>query len=154
MHLEIRLFKDEDLSELIEMMLALYREDPPGRPMNQTKVKATVQELRNHPEKGRIWIIEADQQVAGYALMIDFWSNEWGGDVGHIDELYVKAPFRRQGIGSQFLRFLPRQVPGLKALGLEVTPANESAKKLYVREGFVVSQNTHLIKELTHKPTR
>jgi ribosomal protein S18 acetylase RimI-like enzyme len=67
----------------------------------------------------------------------------------HIDELYVKAPWRNQDIASQFLADLPLQEPpGMKALQLEVTPANERARILYQRLGFVLSPNTHWVKKM------
>ena len=60
----------------------------------------TVHELETHPEKGTILVIGRDGQIVGYAVLINFWSNECGGNVLIIDELYVAPPCRGQGIGA------------------------------------------------------
>lgn len=77
---------------------------------------------------GRAVVLESEGQVSGYALLTSFWSNEFGGEVCLVDELYVKPAARSQGHGTE----LPRGLMGENslwpeqtvALALEVRPDN------------------------------
>ena len=73
----------------------------------------------------------------GYALLIPYWSNEFGGTLLFIDELFVIAQARSRGIARQFFAFLAASRPfRAVALALEVDPTNERAKNLYESIGF------------------
>ena len=69
-----------------------------------------------------------------------FWSNELGGEVCTIDELYVDPEHRGRGHATRLLEELSaRSAPGLEgmvALALEVTPDNARARRFYERIGF------------------
>ncbi len=102
----------------------------------------TVHELETHPEKGTILVIGRDGQIVGYAVLINFWSNECGGNVLIIDELYVAPPCRGQGIGADFVRHLiDNEWNEAVAVRLEVTPWNTRARRLYERLGFASHKN-------------
>lgn len=138
-----------DAAVLEDMVLALYEEDPPGETMSREKVRATVRELERNPAKGRITVFVAEGSVVGYAIVLALWSNEHGGDVGMVDEMYVKPTWRSRGIASAFLDHLAGpDAPPLKALLLEVTPANDRAMALYRRKGFRPDPNRYLFREV------
>ncbi len=142
-------FHPRDLPELAQMIDGLYAEDPAGEPMTRDKIHATVRELTQHPAKGRIVVFTVEQHIVGYALVIFYWSNEYGGNVVHIDELYVKGPWRNQGIATQFFAALPLwEAATTKALQLEVTPSNARARAYYQTLGFVPGPNAHLVKKI------
>lgn len=53
-----------------------------------------------------------DNQKAGYALLAKMFSQEAGGEVIWIDEIFVLPQFRSIGLGSEFLNLLKRtQIP-------------------------------------------
>lgn len=135
------------------MVLALYAEDRYGAPMTREKIAGTVRELTRRPVKGRIVTFCAGQAIVGYAIVIHYWSNEYGGDIATLDELYVKPAWRNRGIGAAFLEYVAR--PGehnVVALQLEVTPTNERALQYYLRHGFAPDANRHLFRKLAHDP--
>lgn len=139
----------EDLPELEAMALALYAEDAHGEPMSSDKVRRTVRELARHPEKGRIVLARVADAVVGYAIVVHAWSNELGGDVAIVDELYVKPPWRGEGIGTALLAHVASSSGGrVKSLALEVTPVNEQAMGYYLRRGFAPASNRQLLKRL------
>ena len=88
--------------------------------------------------------------MAGYALLISFYSNELRGRVCVIDEVYVAPAFRGRGLGQRLLEVLgTRGFPPFAdavALELEVSPKNERARALYARTGFVPIRNTTMRK--------
>jgi ribosomal protein S18 acetylase RimI-like enzyme len=130
--------------------MSLSVEDPGGLPMTPEKVRLTIAELLAHPDKGQIMLFEAAAgEVVGYAILINFWSNEFGGNITTIDELYVKAAWRSQGIGSDFIRFLEKtRLAGAVALQLEVLPENIRAQRLYQKLGFEKNSNQSMVKHL------
>ncbi len=126
-----------DLPGLVRLVQAYYREDQRGAEIPAEQVLATVQELDRNKTKGSVFIFERGGEAIGYAIVIPYWSNEQGGTILAIDELYVEPGHRQQGIASDFLTLLAKVVPqGVAALQLEVNPSNREALSLYRRLGF------------------
>lgn len=149
LEVNFRTFQQGDLAEVKQMIFQLYADDPEGEPITSEKIDNTVRELFAHPEKGRLIVFRATSEIAGYAIVIYFWSNELGGDVLHIDELFVKNAWRNRGIASRFIAAIPGIEQGtVKALQLEVSPSNEQALSYYKRLGFESSKNSQLLKRL------
>jgi len=138
-------FEERDFSALRDMMFGLYEEDPEGLPLDDAKITKTVSEFAAHPEKIRIIMICSGENVAGYALLVFYWSNEYGGDILNIDELYIKKEYRSRSIATDFVRHLMRTYNAVAAIAVEATPSNAAAARLYNRLGFEPSQNNHLI---------
>lgn len=146
MTIKFRKFDPRDLEIISDFVKKLYEEDPEGKPASDQNIQKTFAELQKYPEKGTFYILEVDGQSAGYALLINFWSNEYGGNILTVDELYVDERFRGQGLGTKFMQFLIDEKPGdYVSIQLETTPSNERARRLYERLGFVLSENDHLI---------
>jgi|SRR5215472_11826484 len=77
----------------------------------------------------------------GTPLLISFWSNELGGEVCNIDELFVAPAYRGRGLAADLFTMLASSEqllwPGkLVALALAVSPANECVRALDERFGF------------------
>ena len=129
-----------DDDAIVRSSLALYVEDPtPEQPQpDDASVRRTLAALRAEPLRGRAVVLELDGDVCGHAFLIAFWSNELGGDVCTIDELYVAPRPRASGAASELIEALARGqlYPGAVALQLEVTPGNARAQALYRRLGF------------------
>jgi GNAT superfamily N-acetyltransferase len=131
-----------DHPTLAEFMRQLYEEDPAERPVPEEHFRRTLRELEEHPERGTILVMQKDQQIVGYAVLINFWSNECGGNILTIDELYVTQPMRGQGHGADFVRHvIQTKWNDFVALSLEVTPTNARARRLYERLGFSSHKN-------------
>lgn len=137
-------------AELFEsMVIALYDEDPCGQPISRAKIRRTVEEFREHPDKGCITLFWMDKEAVGYAITVYLWSNEFGGDIAVLDELYVRPSWRGRGIAGRFLsRIGDAGSSDLKGILLEVTPDNDRAMAWYRREGFAAPSNRHLFKPL------
>jgi GNAT superfamily N-acetyltransferase len=128
---------EDDL--IVAMCIALNQEDP-GEPVSEGQIRHTLAALRAAPVRGRAVVADVDEEVVAYALLISFWSNEYGGEICAIDELYVTPSHRGRGIATRLFeaivtdRSLWHERP--VALELEVTPDNARARAFYERLGF------------------
>ena len=52
---------------------------------------ATLKELNANRRAGSFFVFEMDEEVVGYGILANRWSNGLGGQVLHVDELYVQA---------------------------------------------------------------
>ena len=133
----IALPADDD--SIVEMCVRLFREDPGPLRVQAANMRATLEALRRDPWRGRAAVLEIEGQISGYALLIAFWSNELGGDICVVDELFVVAEQRSHGHGRSIFAAIeqgdlwPAPIP---AIALGVTPDNVRARRLYERLGF------------------
>lgn len=125
--------------ELCGMMADLYREDPPATgSISETNFTRTIDHLLAHPDHGQIILLEHEQKICGYAILIPYWSNEYGGSLLFVDELYVKPVFRNRGFGTAFLRHVKSDCPeDTCRICLEVSHRNSKARALYESLGFI-----------------
>ena len=105
-----RLLTPTDVPAYVAIVQARYREERPGVHLNPAAILATVRELEHDRLKGTVFVFEADQSLIGYAILINRWSNERGGNVIEADELYVTPDRRADGIAEDFLTLLSRVV--------------------------------------------
>ena len=129
------------------MSLSLYGDDPPPA-VTAAQIRRTLEVFRSDPSRGRAMVLDDGAERIGYAFLASFWSNELGGDVCIIDELYVRPEWRSRGSSTALVASLRSETPPWPvrpvALELEVAPANVKAFALYDRLGFRVKTNTTL----------
>lgn len=147
MKMNFRLFDSSDTQEVKEMMFSLYSEDPEGESISDDKILKTFMHLQKYPEQGQIVVFDITGITVGYAILIYYWSNEFGSNLINIDELYVKSEWRNKGIASAFFDHLFDHYKGkVSGYQLEVTPSNKKAMRYYQRLGFTKKINSHLIR--------
>ena len=140
-----RPYLSKDHAILSQYIFNLYLEDSEGQEMTQSKIDRTIKTLAARPDLGQFILFDYLTETVGYALLINYWSNEYGGMITHLDELYVHLKVRGKGIATSFVRHLQQQRDQQVAIELQVMPANERALKLYQNLGFEVDKNRHLI---------
>jgi len=145
MEMNFRPLRHADYSELKRMIHALYVEDPVDELITDKKISKTVTQLHKKPCKGRIIIFEEDNVIVGYSILIFYWSNEYGGNILHIDELYVKPEHRERGVATCFFKHIAQTYRDkIVAIKLEVSPSNTKAMNYYRKMGFKKTRNVHL----------
>lgn len=98
-----RALRAQDIDAVAALGVALYVEDPGTRPITARDVRRTLRALQAAPVRGRCVVAVVGGAIVGYALLCGFWSNELGGEVCTIDELYIAPVARGRGLGTQLL---------------------------------------------------
>lgn len=154
MSVDFRTCTESDFDIVQKYVLSLYQEDLLGMEMTKAKIQKTFREFTHKPDKGRIIVFDRDNTVVGYAIVVFFWSNEYGGDFVEVDELFVQKDYRGSGIGTAFFQWLEKTWgTSSVALSLQAAPSNERVVAFYERIGFRASPNHHLMKLLSPKVT-
>ena len=135
-----------DDKELIALCADLNREDPGPEPVPPGHMRRTLEYLRAEPARGRALALDIGGATVGYALLVSFWSNELGGEICNVDELYVRPEHRGRGAATSLIRQLAGGTapfwPGRPvAIELEFTPGNPGAGGFYARLGFAPAKN-------------
>jgi ribosomal protein S18 acetylase RimI-like enzyme len=144
MNIQYLPYKNKHKSEFLSMVHGLYNSDE-GEAMSNQKITATTDFLSKNPKNGQILIFTEDETVIGYSILIYYWSNEFGGQIIFVDELYLKDSHRNKNIGTNFLNYLfQKKNEGFKAIFLEVFPSNKRAFDFYTRNGFMKTTGDYL----------
>ncbi len=144
--------RPEHFQAIAEMCDSLYREDPSPDVNPRKNIQATLSKFAEEPNRG-VALVYLEQNVpVAYALLAAFWSNELGGEVCTIDELFTQREFRSRGIAKNLFAKLNNRTElgpqGTVAIELEVSPGNARSRSLYVQLGFTPIKNSLLRKML------
>lgn len=131
----IRKIKSQDKPQYIKMAEDFYSSPAVLSPVPKSHFEITYDELMKGSAFTEGFIFECDEKIAGYGLIAKTFSQEAGGIVIWIEEIYVKAEFRNQGLGSEFIEYVKTNIPA-RRYRLETEPENFKAQALYKRHGF------------------
>jgi ribosomal protein S18 acetylase RimI-like enzyme len=130
------LAKPEDSSKILKMMKDFYAID--AYPFDEKSMQASMKTFLSNETLGFIYLLKIKEETAGYVCLCYGFSFEYGGKIAVLDELYIKAEFRNQGLGKKTLEFLDKKTKELeiKAIHMEVESHNTTALGLYTSQGF------------------
>jgi GNAT superfamily N-acetyltransferase len=106
---------------------------------DRLRVATLLAQLISEPQRGACWVAEAGGRLRGYLLAVFVFSLEHGGLMAEIDEVFVSDEFRSAGLGSLLVTRAERDLAerGLVRLQLQLGVHNESARRFYLRHGFL-----------------
>jgi ribosomal protein S18 acetylase RimI-like enzyme len=136
MNTHFHLAAEKDTEPLLEMMREFYQHE--GIPWNEEVAKSGLHKLFRDPGIGSAYIILADEHPAGYFVLTFPFSLEFHGKFALLDEIYVRAAFRRKNLARGVLEFAENicRKTGVGALRMEVAHENLAAQNLYRSIGF------------------
>jgi GNAT superfamily N-acetyltransferase len=126
--------------EIVRMMKDFYAELKVE--VDTSRFPETIRYFLAHPDQGRTVLMFDGSELAGFGIIIQHWSNEYGGPILLVDELYVKPHARGRGLGRGFFESLKRERPWqTRTMILEVSRRNLKAQKFYESLGFTEKEN-------------
>lgn len=125
-----------DFESLFGMMREFYVHEE--MPFDETVARQALLKMLDNDSLGRVFLIYAGGEIAGYTVLTFGYSLEFHGRDAFVDELFLREKYRGQGIGQQTLEFLSSVCAesGVKALHLEVDHKNNTAQQTYRKFGF------------------
>ena len=144
----IRKMTESDRDLYIEMAEEFYHSDAVLHPIPRAHFEKTAEEALKSGTYAEIYLLEYEGKTAGYGLTARTFSQEAGGQVLWIEELYIREAFRSRGLGREFFAYLEEKNTGeIARLRLEVEADNTRAISLYERLGYEVLDYVQMIKD-------
>jgi GNAT superfamily N-acetyltransferase len=132
-----RMPRPDDLPLLVEMAGRFHAETRTGLDVDRTRVMATLKELNANRRAGSYFVFEREEDVVGYGILSNRWSNGLGGQVLHVDELFVRPGRRGRGIASDFLGLIAKVAPAdAAAITITLPPGMRRAPGFLRRLGY------------------
>jgi GNAT superfamily N-acetyltransferase len=143
--MRIRLYEPRDEGDVLRMVRELFVEDPSPHAPGDANVRRTLGVITDE-RRGAVWLADDDEGTApfAYLFLTKVWSNELGGDLVFVDEIWVAPERRSRGVGTALIEHGIATTKGAVAFELEVSPGNPRARALYERLGFRPLRNASL----------
>lgn len=145
--INFRLAEFIDIDPLMELVQEFYQFEQIS--FNEKVVKAFTA-LLGDDQFGFIWLICDRDRPIGYVALTFLFSMEYHGRCGFVDELYIREPYRGQGIGKQVFSFLEDflKSQNMRSFFLVVDHWNDRAESLYTKLGFRKEKRHLMLKHL------
>lgn len=131
----INISKDDE-KKYLELVKEFYNSPAVLHNVSENNFKNTFNEVINSNIYAEAFFIYFESNLAGYLLISKTYSQEAGGMVLLIEEIYLREEFRNKKIGQEIFKFLDYKFKDFKRFRLEVNKENEKAIKLYKKIGF------------------
>ena len=132
----LRPIQPEDRVLYLQMSRDFFSSDAVLHDIPEENRLRTFEALMSHSPYTACYMLTQADQTAGYALLALTWSQEAGGLVVWVEELYVRPAFRGQGLGKDFVCQLRALYPDAVRFRLEVEPENHRAAAFYQAAGY------------------
>jgi ribosomal protein S18 acetylase RimI-like enzyme len=126
-----------DTEQLLPLIEAYWRHDGIVG-YESSRLRRQLAEFLSTPAYGRGWLATRTGVGVGYLLCTFVYSFEHGGLMAEIDEFFVGAEYRQQGIGQALLAKARADLMarGCVCLQMQVVDDNTQAQRFYWRLGF------------------
>ena len=104
--MNINHFRDFDIDDeklFFSMAQWFYQSDSAYNGVDQKVLRNTFTSCVNKSPFIRGIFLCCDNEVCGYTLLTFTYSNEYGGKIMEIDEIYIIDKFRKKGLASYFI---------------------------------------------------
>ena len=126
-----------------------YSSDAVLHPIPRAYIERTADEALQSDAYAEIYLLECEGEPAGYGLTARTFSQEAGGSVLWIEELYIREQFRSRGLVREFFSYIEEKNKDRTArIRLEVEEENTRAASLYERLGYEKLDYKQMIKDL------
>lgn len=144
---ELRPARNADAPELVQFNCDMARETEDTH-LDPTVVKAGVNALFEHPERGFYVVADAGRRLAGSLMVTHEWSDWRDGMFWWIQSVYVRPEYRRRGVYRTLYRFVEAMAadhPEVCGFRLYVERGNRRAQQTY--ESLGMERTPYLVYE-------
>ncbi|MDY5853596.1 MAG: GNAT family N-acetyltransferase [Bacilli bacterium] len=131
----IRLMKEQDKDEVIEMMTVFYASEAVSTNGSREIFESDFNNCINSCPYLEGYVFEENDNICGYAMVAKSFSTEFGKPCIWIEDLYIKEDYRHKKLGSLFFDFLKENYKDT-IQRLEVDKNNVFAIKAYKKNNF------------------
>ena len=131
----IRLMKEQDKNEVIEMMTVFYASEAVSTNGSREIFGSDFNNCINSCPYLEGYVFEENDNICGYAMVAKSFSTEFGKPCIWIEDLYIKEEYRHKKLGSLFFDFLKENYKDT-IQRLEVDKNNVFAIKAYKKNNF------------------
>ena len=131
----IRLMKEQDKNEIIEMMTVFYASEAVSTNGSREIFESDFNNCINSCPYLEGYVFEENDKICGYAMVAKSFSTEFGKPCIWIEDLYIKEEYRHKKLGSLFFDFLKENYKDT-IQRLEVDKHNVFAIKAYKKNNF------------------
>ena len=131
----IRLMKEQDKNEVIEMMTVFYASEAVSTNGSKEIFESDFNNCINSCPYLEGYVFEENDKICGYAMVAKSFSTEFGKPCIWIEDLYIKEEYRHKKLGSLFFDFLKDNYKDT-IQRLEVDKHNVFAIKAYKKNNF------------------
>ena len=131
----IRLMKEQDKNEDIEMMTVFYASEAVSTNGSREIFESDFNNCINSCPYLGGYVFEENDKICGYAMVAKSFSTEFGKPCIWIEDLYIKEEYRHKKLGSLFFDFLKDNYKDT-IQRLEVDKNNVFAIKAYKKNNF------------------
>lgn len=134
----IRKIEPADRQNYLLMAEAFYDSDAVIKKIPTHVIEATFDRIIAGSPYLEGYILSDDAgETAGYALLAHSFSQEAGGKVLWVEEVYISPDHRGKGLAKEFFGFIKQSYAGrVKRIRLDVEADNEEAIALYEKMGL------------------
>ena len=145
--IDFRVAQFIDIDPLMELVEEFYQFNKIT--FDERVIKAFTA-LLSDEQLGLIWLICDRDRPIGYVAVTYFFSMEYHGRCGLVDELYIREAYRSQGIGNRVFIMLEDYLKSqsMRSLSLVVDFWNDKAEALYTKIGFRREKRHLMVKHI------
>ncbi|MCL2702049.1 MAG: GNAT family N-acetyltransferase [Defluviitaleaceae bacterium] len=145
--LSIRDFEPGDEEHFYGMAAAFYKSGAVYDTVNHDFFRKTFNECVSKSPYVRGIFICRDNVIGGYALLTFTYSNEYGGKIMEIDEIYIKEEYRKNGLAGCFMSaILSEYKNDISYVEAAVMEDNAAAISLCGKFGFISNNYLYMHK--------
>lgn len=151
----IREMTSKDIDSVLDMMRIFYNSPAVLHKASDDILKKDIEDCISDLPFIEGYIIEHNDEIAGYSMLAKSYSTEYAGICIWIEDLYIKPEYRSLGLGTQFFEFVNNKYDSSSAAAaaavrfrLEVEPSNKQAIHVYKKCGYNELPYIEMTKEL------
>src|SRR5579864_778773 len=103
MELQFVIANDTDVNTILPFMRQFYAMD--RYPFDELIARTALTDMVRDSSLGRVWLLYNRDKAVGYLVITFGYSLEYHGRDAFIDELFIEASYRHQGIGTKVMEF-------------------------------------------------